>query len=1224
MSHPTSKQNASFISRVETLSKRLSLRGSPLAISAAFPSPGHALFPQQQDYNQTITRTLADEIGAAIDAYKQAEEALQQYTTRYEGVKAAQSLSDSAAELSDKLAIIVHQLQHGFPSTEGDGTPPDLQDTACLESEKHAVFVALLPTCLDELEKLEAKAAPVQKELSRALLRVDQPNTDPDFKDHVSASLQRLAQLRETASSCRSDTTSRVSRLREARKIWAAMDSCSQSFHAIQRDVLDALHKDKWKQVNQNAEAPPTPESPVVAVLPSSDSDVVFDDRLRVACHVLSETVDTPLVSVVDVVSIQLGTWLKSSAIAVTSLSERTAHMVQLLSAVRKQSKAMETSRVEFDNFMLRIEDIRERLESSSANILDGGESIEDLENDELELEVQAVQPDVARFIASFTNTIPFVSPIPLLKTTVSPADLSPPLDSKLKATHLLPSPDLMFDIQTVNHLVRADSNVFVMRLNGGMSALEQVRNHRRIAAKARSFDVLQESVVAELDGLSARLSSSEQDFARDRTSLETLRQLVPDINELASLEQPKIMLSLSRLVRDIAVLPNIGDAAVNDLYRSRARSLETIEAKWRIWHDGAKSLADKLSNTILLEQQRADDAMNAEQAKLQAEEEQRRLDQERQRVEEERLAEEAVQAAERERVQLEQEQREAEEAARKRNEEKIAKEENERRRLVEEQEADKRQARLAAENVERQRLQKEHSDLEEKLRLTEEILAHERRMSAEKELAALQQKPAEQQEGIDTLLLPNLHNLRDSPYSDVFGPKIASRRRSRSPESNEMHQRLVKLRKRVHSFGTKVISTCLAKAAELPSSMDVSNLRNEFVTIQNEVELLPSSHHDEFIEAEITSLGEDMKQINEQMDHAAQLAAFVDVASQCDSALSDVLEHVDSYPSAPIAALSTDYEPDSTLPPASQLQSRLDYTRSKIDKLSDHNFSDTRVASERERILQAWKELEEMGIDMINGRRTRSSSVASSSGSISSHQPKLLPSKHERKISGYAQLSASTSTLTPRSRLTAPTAASSRRAVSGNDSTPTRERSATSGGRTVSGGNIMGTTFASRQRTNSLTPVRPTASNAAPSRTPFLVPPPRRSDSPSLSNASSASRSHNGRPSSSMSTWSRAPRTSFPTAPRLSLKNRPSLGGIPKARKTYVANPKSKLDVAVGDVINNLPVGINIEGVSGNWKDQSGKYWIGNQDPKLCFCRILRSQTVMVRVGGGWTELSK
>jgi hypothetical protein len=65
---------------------------------------------------------------------------------------------------------------------------------------------------------------------------------------------------------------------------------------------------------------------------------------------------------------------------------------------------------------------------------------------------------------------------------------------------------------------------------------------------------------------------------------------------------------------------------------------------------------------------------------------------------------------------------------------------------------------------------------------------------------------------------------------------------------------------------------------------------------------------------------------------------------------------------------------------------------------------------------------------------------------------------------------------------------------------------------------------------------------------------------------------------------------------------------------------------VAVGDVVNKLPadVDIKVEVAQDTWQDKSGKYWIGSEDPKLCFCRILRSQTVMVRVGGGWMELSK
>ncbi|CEJ05594.1 Putative GAS2 domain-containing protein [Rhizopus microsporus] len=36
------------------------------------------------------------------------------------------------------------------------------------------------------------------------------------------------------------------------------------------------------------------------------------------------------------------------------------------------------------------------------------------------------------------------------------------------------------------------------------------------------------------------------------------------------------------------------------------------------------------------------------------------------------------------------------------------------------------------------------------------------------------------------------------------------------------------------------------------------------------------------------------------------------------------------------------------------------------------------------------------------------------------------------------------------------------------------------------------------------------------------------------------------------------------------------------------------------------------------------GKYWFGDENPRLVYCRILPSQMVMVRVGGGWVELSK
>ncbi|ORE03076.1 hypothetical protein BCV72DRAFT_308564 [Rhizopus microsporus var. microsporus] len=74
------------------------------------------------------------------------------------------------------------------------------------------------------------------------------------------------------------------------------------------------------------------------------------------------------------------------------------------------------------------------------------------------------------------------------------------------------------------------------------------------------------------------------------------------------------------------------------------------------------------------------------------------------------------------------------------------------------------------------------------------------------------------------------------------------------------------------------------------------------------------------------------------------------------------------------------------------------------------------------------------------------------------------------------------------------------------------------------------------------------------------------------------------------------------------------------KTPEAYVADPKNDLDVAVGNIVNDSPYKIKIKMVPG----EVGKYWFGEVNPKLAYCRILRSRMVMVRVGGGWVELSQ
>ncbi|OAD79207.1 hypothetical protein PHYBLDRAFT_179018 [Phycomyces blakesleeanus NRRL 1555(-)] len=75
----------------------------------------------------------------------------------------------------------------------------------------------------------------------------------------------------------------------------------------------------------------------------------------------------------------------------------------------------------------------------------------------------------------------------------------------------------------------------------------------------------------------------------------------------------------------------------------------------------------------------------------------------------------------------------------------------------------------------------------------------------------------------------------------------------------------------------------------------------------------------------------------------------------------------------------------------------------------------------------------------------------------------------------------------------------------------------------------------------------------------------------------------------------------------------------VPKP-EAYVADPKNDLDVALGLIVNDSPYKIKVEMVPG----EVGRYWFGTVNPKLAYCRILRSRMVMVRVGGGWVELSQ
>lgn len=123
----------------------------------------------------------------------------------------------------------------------------------------------------------------------------------------------------------------------------------------------------------------------------------------------------------------------------------------------------------------------------------------------------------------------------------------------------------------------------------------------------------------------------------------------------------------------------------------------------------------------------------------------------------------------------------------------------------------------------------------------------------------------------------------------------------------------------------------------------------------------------------------------------------------------------------------------------------------------------------------------------------------------------------------------------------------------------------------------------------------------------------------PPLSTAARANAAANKRPTTTTGG------TISPTARRVAVRQmvaqqQRQRAAAVKTPETYVADPQNDLDVALGDIVNDSPYKIQVKMVPG----EVGKYWFGDVNPKLAYCRILRSRMVMVRVGGGWVELSQ
>lgn len=487
--------------------------------------------------------------------------------------------------------------------------------------------------------------------------------------------------------------------------------------------------------------------------------------------------------------------------------------------------------------------------------------------------------------------------------------------------------------------------------------------------------------------------------------------------------------------------------------------------------------------------------------------------------------------------------------------------------------------------------------------------------------------------------------NKLTNTQSDVFGPQTPVRI-SANKEFMALLTSIRSIRKRLKAIGINNVVRGLSSSAssgqhssQLPTQEVYETMLSSFRLVERDAEILPESSENPAAEMELRSLRLEVDASQEMIPRFKQLANLSSSVKLCDSAFSEFLDYIDSYPNVPKGKDSSDgvSEVGMMMTPEDQLSERMSFTKGVFGDMSEH-FSpvmdDERAISEHNRLKQTWEELLEMANEKLSGRTSRPGSVTaySSSGrtsrasigsvsdkdskrgkymglSVNSKNGFLSPSSTKRRATSASSAGSSKQVQepTPRPRSSLTVSRSSSRSVSG----PIHPTSRPTSPPAAPSRSYFGSTFASRQRGSSVSSTVSSSNQSNNSVTGM-----RRRLSSLLSDVPPRPPSSAG---SNRGTWARAPRQSFSSFPREATPEKPQ-----KRTKKYIANPKNKLDVALGDVINNLPVDINVEAVAETWKDKSGKYWIGGGEPKLCFCRILRSQTVMVRVGGGWVELSK
>jgi hypothetical protein len=741
MTHPTTRQNTSFNTRTATLLKRITTRGDP---TLTLPRPKHAFFPDQPTNTEQLVQSLVEERAATLEIATAAKRMADEYAEALGAVKRVDKLVKSAGELGEELDALVMQLETGVTATDGDGSSPDLMTAKCLDKDQHSAFLALMPTVLQKIDDAHSRIDILLLQAPTAMLQVSSSEIDPEFREKAASAFRELTTRKERSTSARESLASRVALLREARKVWSAIQDGVTVLESMRREISDGMERDRWVSQNAIDGIPPTPESQRSLALVSPSPSIIstsFDERITSTRTSFATEIDAPLADIAQKVPTQLHAHLTKSAGGLHSLLESLVQMHAVWEGVKAQTAAMSAVRDQAYDLQLRAEDVRQRLEAVFQQVIAGEEADVSEAMAALDKEMAELQQAVTAFTEGLSSRVPFVAAEKAEVVPTTRPEKRRTQSMELRADMLLEQPavQMPFNLTALDGAVRTDCNRFAMLLAGDIVSVKRKRQHIDIAFQARVIDgvvkdALDSIMLAAKDLESLQASISPQEGITLVEHLAALNTRAKETHEVHRTSLDVTFSQLRELLKTIETSPGSHDAEVYDpLVVARREAVDAALARFERWSENIAAAQRNIQEHYSEEMRLAEERCLLEKARLEEEEraqlEATRLEEER--LEQERLKKERTEQERVEQERLEQERREQERLERERLEqERLERERVEQERLERE--------RLEEERLERERLEKER---DEQLRRELERQEKERAERERLEQARLEQE---------------------------------------------------------------------------------------------------------------------------------------------------------------------------------------------------------------------------------------------------------------------------------------------------------------------------------------------------------------------------------------------------------------------------------------------------------------------------------------------------